>query len=105
MTFDPRKPEIHEVRVRSRGVRISETHTAQNPAIFIPPIAPISTHIREMEKGEKGWSDYEFRPETVTPVIPNRGEIDFTITGDTIVRKVNKPRTVKRVHFLSGPNR
>ncbi|QLF84664.1 hypothetical protein SEA_GAIL_102 [Mycobacterium phage Gail] len=78
-----------------------------NASDFIAPEAPISTHQREMDKGLKGWTDFETK-------VPDMGLVDGgkeraaaeefdAMTVGTVARKVPAARKV-RVVSATGPS-
>lgn len=93
-------PEFREVRVTSRGVRLTPNGKLTAVKVdFIPgDLSPVSTHAQEMAKGLTGWTDFDTVPETVTPVFPKHE--DDIVIGESVIRK--PVRKIVRV-VTAGP--
>lgn len=111
--FDPNSTikHVHEVRVTMRGVRISETgspvQVSTRSDFIAPEVSPPSTLAIELDKGRRGWSDYDNKPEVV---VINGGTVsggyrDSSIgfnVGQTVIRKAPVDRKT-RVLNVQGP--
>ncbi|UJD21195.1 hypothetical protein SEA_SORORFAGO_98 [Mycobacterium phage SororFago] len=98
-----KKAAINNTR---RNVFAGPTRKSNAPD-FIAPEAPISTHQREMDKGLKGWTDYEVS-------VPDMGLVDGgkeraaaeefdRMTVGTMTSKA-RPASKARVAIKTGPS-
>ena len=100
--------EVHEVRVTMRGVRLSEggapTQVSTRSDFIAPDLSAPSTLALELDKGLRGWSDYDNEIATVDPVFPDRSKRDLeALTAGTPIRKA--PVAAARVVSHTGPYR
>ena len=94
-------PEFREVRVTSRGVRLTEHGklvAVNTRSDFVAPdISPVSTHQLELEKGQVGWTDFDKRVETLTSDRRERQlaaqRLREATVGETVIR-APRPKTV-----------
>lgn len=96
-------PEFREVRVTPRGARLTPNGKIQGvTAQFIAPeLSAPSTHALEMEKGKSGWTDFDKKVATVTPVFPVFEDDVRCAKASDVVRR-NRPKVVRVVS--AGPS-
>lgn len=94
MIYDPNStiPHSHEVRVTMRGVRLSDGGTpvqvSTRSDFIAPDLSAPSTLAIELDKGKRGWSDYDVKvpaPAETRADVVNREALDYTC-GTPIAR-------------------
>lgn len=108
MIYNPNStiPQSHEVRVTMRGVRLTDGGTpvqvSTRSDFIAPELSRPSTLAIELDKGIRGWSDYDVKvpaPAETRADVVNREALDYTCSTP-VVRKA--PERKVRVMY-SGP--
>lgn len=121
-TFDPNStvPHAHEVRVRARGVRITQdgkpVQVSTRSDFIAPDQSPLPTLVVEQMKGLRGWTagkvddrrseGRKIHEARIAAEKKQQAADDLaaiTITGTTVIRKVSTDRKV--VVSRTGPRR
>jgi len=84
---------------KARNVKASERNTIRMPFVA-PELSPAPLLARELEKGTKGWTDFDKKVETVAmvdgaAVRAAKEEFEQITCGEVIIRKA--PKTTARV--------
>ncbi|ASZ75260.1 hypothetical protein PBI_MISSWHITE_94 [Mycobacterium phage MissWhite] len=90
---------IGEPGNKARNVKASERNTIRMPFVA-PELSPAPLLARELEKGTKGWTDFDKKVEDTAMVDGGavraaEAELEAMTCGDTISRKA--PKTTARV--------
>ena len=104
MKYDPNStiPSAHEVRVRMRGVRISENgarvQVSTRSDFIAPDLSPVSTHQVEMQKGTRDWTDFDLKiPAPVNGgVIVGRAERELAEMNCSSTTRIRRPKSSAR---------
>lgn len=111
--FDPnaKVTSHHEVRVTMRGVRLAPdgmpVQVSTRSDFVAPDIAPLTTHQREMMKGQRDWTNTDVKPEVV---VINGGIVtgvrrdteNVSLMAEKVIRKA-RPADKRRVLNVQGP--
>lgn len=100
-------PSVREVRVTMRGVRLSPDGTPMQVStrsdFIAPDLSAPSTLSLELDKGLRGWSDYDKHVEDTTPRFTDWAKRDLAevTAGTPMFRKA--PGKGLRVAHRTGP--
>lgn len=83
-----------------REVRVTARESVKTPFVA-PDMAPVAMIDLELEKGLKGWTDFDCRPEVINPTnadyVKAKSEaLASDMTVGTVIRKVTVRREVSR---------